>query len=91
MAYGATPSTTCHTLHFSEKTPVGKKVTFCDSNQHLFGVFQYLDRNTSKTMQWEIKAELNGCPNPSGVFAEVGHLQTWLEADRSSARRRAAT
>ena len=53
MAYGATPNTTCHTLHFSEKTPVGKKVTFCDSNQHLFGVFQYLDRNTSKTMQWE--------------------------------------
>jgi hypothetical protein len=51
--YGNAISTTCHTLHFSKKTPVGKKVTFCASNQHLFGVFQYLDRNTSKTMQWE--------------------------------------
>lgn len=44
---------TCHTLHFSEKTPVGRKVMFCDTNVHLVGVFQYLNQTAPKTMLWE--------------------------------------
>jgi hypothetical protein len=44
---------TCHTLHFSEKTPVRHKVTFCDTDVHLIGVFRYLDHTAPKTMLWE--------------------------------------
>jgi hypothetical protein len=44
---------TCHSLHFPEKTPVGDKVTFCDTDAHLMGVFQYLNVRAPKTMQWE--------------------------------------
>lgn len=44
---------TCHTLHFSEKTPVGHKVTFCDTDVHLIGVFRYLNQTAPKTMLWE--------------------------------------
>jgi len=44
---------TCHTLHLSEKTPVGNKVTFCDSNERVLGVFRYLNREAPKDMQWE--------------------------------------
>ncbi len=44
---------TCHAIHFSEKTAAGEKISFCDSNAHLLEVFQYLNQRAPATMRWE--------------------------------------
>jgi hypothetical protein len=36
------PGTSCHVLHFSEKTAFGKKINICTDGVNLFATFQYL-------------------------------------------------
>jgi hypothetical protein len=44
---------TCHTLHFSEKTAIGRKLTICGSAPKVVTLFEYLQEMGPKTMQWE--------------------------------------
>jgi hypothetical protein len=44
---------TCHTLHFSEKTPVGRNLKFCGNAEMVVTLFEFLQQTAPKTMQWE--------------------------------------
>ena len=48
-----TPAVTCHVLHFSEKTTVGKSVSFCSYPNQVVALFRYLNQNAPKSMRWE--------------------------------------
>lgn len=45
--------TTCHTLYFSEKTAVGRKLKFCGNAQMVVTLFEYLQETAPAMMQWE--------------------------------------
>ena len=47
------PSSSCHVMHLSEKTPVGQKITFCADATDLFATFRYLQRYAPTDMKWE--------------------------------------
>jgi hypothetical protein len=46
-------ATTCHRLHFSEKTAIGSSLPFCATAEQVVSVFEFLDRAAPKTMPWE--------------------------------------
>ena len=46
------PNTTCHTLHFEEKTEWGKSVMVCAEAANVATLFQYLQQAGSPTMRW---------------------------------------
>ena len=43
----------CHTLYFSEKTPLGKSTHFCAGAPSVAAVFQYLAHFGAKDLRWE--------------------------------------
>lgn len=43
----------CHSLHLSEKTPLGRKILFCTSAAHLATIFKYLQQTGPPNMRWE--------------------------------------
>jgi hypothetical protein len=47
------PGSSCHVLHLSEQTPIGKKITFCADAPDLFATFRYLQRYAPADMNWE--------------------------------------
>jgi hypothetical protein len=46
-------NTTCHTLHFEEKTEWGKSVMVCADAANVATLFQYLQQAGSPTMRWD--------------------------------------
>lgn len=44
---------TCHTLHFAEKSPLGKKILFCASPAHVATTLQYLQEYGSPQLRWD--------------------------------------
>jgi len=49
----ADPGATCHTLHFSQKTALGKQFRLCADGPQVIALFQYLDEAGPKDMRWE--------------------------------------
>lgn len=47
------PNMTCHTLHLSEKTVIGKKVRFCADAPDVIVTFHYLRQERPVEMMWE--------------------------------------
>jgi len=47
------PSSTCHTLHFDEKTAWGKSVLFCASPADVATLFQYLQQAGASNLRWD--------------------------------------
>lgn len=47
------PGRSCHVLHLSEQTPIGKKIIFCADAPDLFAAFRYLQRYAPADMNWE--------------------------------------
>jgi len=47
------PNTTCHTLHFEDKTEWGKSVLVCADAANVATLFQYLQQAGSPTMRWD--------------------------------------
>lgn len=47
------PALTCHTLHFAEKSALGKKVSFCSSPANVAAIFQYLQQAGPPKMRWD--------------------------------------
>jgi hypothetical protein len=47
------PNTTCHRLHFAEKTQWGKSVMLCADAANVATLFQYLQQAGSPTMRWD--------------------------------------
>jgi hypothetical protein len=46
-------NTTCHTLHFEEKTEWGKSVMVCAEAANVATMFQYFQEAGSPTMRWD--------------------------------------
>jgi hypothetical protein len=46
------PAVTCHTLHLSEKSVLGKKILFCASPANVAATFQYLQQYGSPQLRW---------------------------------------
>lgn len=46
-------ATTCHTLHLAEKSPMGKRISFCASPAYVATTFQYLQQYGSPQLRWE--------------------------------------
>lgn len=46
-------NTTCHTLHFEEKTEWGKSIMVCADAANVATLFQYLQQTGSPTMRWD--------------------------------------
>jgi hypothetical protein len=44
---------TCHTLHLAEKSPVGKRISFCARPADVATTFQYLQQYGSPQLRWE--------------------------------------
>lgn len=47
------PNTTCHTLHFEQKTEWGKSVLVCADAANVATLFQYFQQAGSPTMRWK--------------------------------------
>jgi len=50
---GSSVGTTCHTLHLSEKSPMGKRIRFCGNASTIASMFQYLSQYGRRDMLWE--------------------------------------
>jgi hypothetical protein len=50
---GSSVGTTCHTLHLSEKSAIGKRVRFCADPPGVATMFQYLQQSAPGNLQWE--------------------------------------
>jgi hypothetical protein len=53
MGASGSPAVTCHALHLSEKSPGGKRISFCASPAEIATTFQYLQQYGSPTLRWE--------------------------------------
>jgi hypothetical protein len=49
----ANDAVTCHTLHFKEKTALGRRVRFCADPGSVAALFQYLREKAPESLQWE--------------------------------------
>ena len=47
------PALTCHTLHFSKKTAIGKKLHLCGDGPVVVTMFQYLHQAGPADMRWQ--------------------------------------
>lgn len=50
---GSSVGTTCHTLHLSEKSPIGKRISFCADAPAIASIFQYLSQYGRRDVLWE--------------------------------------
>jgi hypothetical protein len=50
---GSSVGTTCHTLHLSEKSSMGKRISFCGNAPTIASMFQYLSQYGRRDMLWE--------------------------------------
>jgi hypothetical protein len=50
---GSSVGITCHTLHLSEKSLMGKRVPFCTNAPTIASIFQYLSQYGRRDMLWE--------------------------------------
>lgn len=47
------PVVTCHTLHLAEKSPMGKKISFCARPAYVATTFQYFQQHGSPQLRWD--------------------------------------
>jgi hypothetical protein len=53
LGASTTGPVTCHTLHLTEKTPLGKKIVFCANPANVATTFQYLQQYGSPSLRWD--------------------------------------